>query len=66
MLHAAWTLLRLHPLKGDVIYRRLRKVRIETDKPVPSQVDGDVGPDTPLEVSVAPDRIDCSSRRRKA
>lgn len=57
MLHAAWTLLRRHPLKGSVVYRRLRRLRIETDRPVPSQVDGDVGPMTPLEISVAPDRI---------
>ena len=57
MLHAAWTLLRMHPLKGNVIYRRLRKARFETEKPVPTQVDGDVGPTTPVEVSVAPDRI---------
>jgi YegS/Rv2252/BmrU family lipid kinase len=57
MLHAAWTLLRMHPLKGDVIYRRLRKVRFETAKPVPTQIDGDVGPNTPIEVSIAPQRI---------
>jgi len=52
VLHAAWTLLRLHPLKGDVIYRQVRKARIETASPVPSQTDGDVGPYTPLDVSV--------------
>ncbi|HUS46622.1 MAG TPA: diacylglycerol kinase family protein [Phycisphaerae bacterium] len=57
MLHAAWTLLRLHPLRGDVIYRRVRSVRIETDGPVPSQVDGDAGPNTPLDISVAPWRV---------
>lgn len=57
MLHAAWTLLRRHPLKGSVVYRRLRRIRIETDRPVPSQVDGDVGPTTPLEVSIAPQRV---------
>ncbi len=57
MLHAAWTLLRRHPLKGDVVYRRLRSVRIETDEPTPSQVDGDVGPSTPLDITVAPGRI---------
>ena len=57
MLHAAWTLLRMHPLKGNVIYRRLRNVRFETTKPVPTQIDGDVGPNTPIEVSVAPQRI---------
>jgi len=57
VLHAAWTLLRRHPLKGNVIYRRLRNVQVQTDRPVPSQVDGDVGPMTPLDISVAPSRI---------
>jgi len=57
MLHAAWTLLRRHPLKGNVLYRRARRIRIEADQPTPSQVDGDVGPSTPLDISVAPQRI---------
>jgi diacylglycerol kinase (ATP) len=57
VLHAAWTLLRMHPLKGNVCYRRFRRARIETDTPVPSQIDGDVGPPTPLEVSVADRRV---------
>lgn len=57
VLHAAWTLLRMHPLKGNVIYRQVRNVRFESDKPVPSQVDGDVGPNTPLDISVSPKRI---------
>jgi len=57
MLHAAWTLLRMHPLKGNVVYRRARRIRIDTQPPTPSQVDGDVGPLTPLEISLAPGRI---------
>ena len=57
MLHAAWTLLRMHPLKGSVIYRQVRNVRFETEQPVPSQIDGDVGPDTPLDISVADGRV---------
>ena len=57
LLHAAWTLLRRHPLKGNVLYRRVRNTRIETDRPVPCQVDGDVGPTTPLEISVASERV---------
>lgn len=56
MLHAAWTLLRLHPLKGNVTYRQARRICIETDAPVASQVDGDVGPDTPLDISLAEGR----------
>lgn len=54
LLHAAYTLLRLHPLKGDVVYRRFKHVRFETDRPVPSEVDGDVGPNTPLDITVGP------------
>ncbi|HUS92506.1 MAG TPA: diacylglycerol kinase family protein [Phycisphaerae bacterium] len=57
MLHATWTLLRRHPLKGNVTYCRAKEIRIETPHPVPSQVDGDLGPTTPLDISVAPERI---------
>jgi diacylglycerol kinase family enzyme len=57
VLHAAWTLLRRHPLKGDVLYHRVRHVRIETDRPVPSEADGDIGPPTPLDIAVAPQGI---------
>jgi diacylglycerol kinase (ATP) len=57
LLHAAWTLLRMHPLKGNVLYRRVRAVRIEADRPVPSQVDGDQGPAPPLDISMGPTRI---------
>ena len=57
VLHAAWTLLRRHPLKGNVIYRQFKKLRIESDTPVPSQVDGDVGPSTPLDIEVLDTRV---------
>lgn len=57
ILHAAMTLLRRHPLKGDVIYRQFRKLRIESDTPVPSQVDGDVGPNTPLDIELLGQRV---------
>ena len=53
LLHATWTLLRRHPLKGNVIYRQCRGVQFETDQPVPCQVDGDLGPSTPLAISLA-------------
>jgi len=66
LLHAAWTLLRLHPLKGNVLYRQFRNARIETDRPVPSQVDGDVGPSTPLHISVLPRQIKLLVPRRQA
>ena len=55
--HAAWTLLRRHPLKGNVLYHQVKSVRIETDPPVACQVDGDLGPRTPIDVSVIPEKI---------
>lgn len=57
LLNAAWTLLRMHPLKGDVIYRQFRHVRIESDQPVPSEIDGDPGPNTPLDIEVLPAQL---------
>ncbi len=54
LLHAAWTLLRMHPLKGNVQYRRIRHAVIEAQTPVPSQIDGEIGPMTPLDISVSP------------
>jgi len=65
MLHAAWTLLRRHPLKGNVVYRRVRHVRIETHPSAPCQVDGDVGPNTPVDVTLAPGRIKLIVPRRQ-
>lgn len=52
LMHLGYTLLRMHPQKGNVIYKRFRHAIIETDHPVPSQVDGDVGPNTPLEIKI--------------
>lgn len=57
VLHAAWTMLRLHPLKGNVIYRLARKIHIESAEKIPCELDGDIGPDTPLDISVAPHKI---------
>ncbi|MCK4602810.1 MAG: hypothetical protein KAU28_10115, partial [Phycisphaerae bacterium] len=57
MLHAAWTLLRRHPLKGDVLYSQSKKITIETDRPVACQVDGDLGPSTPVEACITGQRV---------
>jgi len=57
VLHSAWTLLRQHPAKGGVVYRRFRHATIRTASPIPSQVDGDVGPSTPLDIRVQPSQL---------
>ena len=54
LCHAARTMIQSHPSHRTVIYRRFRHLTVEADGPVLSQVDGDVGPQTPLEISVAP------------
>lgn len=55
--HAAWTLLRRHPLNGNVLYRQARALRVESEEPVHCELDGDLGPTTPLEISLASHRI---------
>ena len=35
---------------------RARSIRIESETPVPYQVDGDLGGETPVEVEIAPNR----------
>jgi diacylglycerol kinase (ATP) len=55
--HAAWTLLRLHPIKGNVIYRQARNIRIESDETVDCQIDGDPGPTTPIDVRMTDHRM---------
>jgi len=57
LLHAAWTLLRLHPQKGNVLYRQAKQIRIESAQPVHCELDGDLGPLTPLDISISPSSI---------
>ena len=38
----------------EVEYYRTRRLRLESDPPVPVQLDGDVGGMTPLDISVVP------------
>ena len=40
-----------------MLYRQFRDLKIETDHKVACQVDGDLGPSTPLTVSVSDKRI---------
>ena len=41
---------------GAVTMRQARAVRVESDEPVPYQVDGDPGGVTPVELEVAPNQ----------
>ena len=57
LCHATRAILRRHPSHRSVIHRRFKHVTIESETSVPCEVDGDMGPTTPLEISVAPKRI---------
>jgi len=52
LCHSARTFLRRHRNHPRTRYHRFRHLRIETPWPVPCQVDGDLGPNTPIEVSI--------------
>ncbi len=52
---AARTLLKLHRKSHDVLYHKARKVRVEPlEKPVYTEIDGDPGPQPPLDIEVKP------------
>jgi len=50
--HSARTFLRIHRNHPKTHYHQFRHLTIETIPPVPCQVDGDPGPETPIDVSV--------------
>lgn len=52
--HSARTLLSRHVEHPSVLYRRVRRVRVESDEQVPVQFDGDDAGFLPLEVEVEP------------
>jgi diacylglycerol kinase (ATP) len=55
--HAFLTLLKsLHKSK-NVIYKQCKKFKIYSDSPLKTELDGDPGPDLPLEVTVIPQAV---------
>jgi len=56
--HSALTVLKYHADADDVIYRQGRKIRISSDQPeLRTEIDGDPGPDLPLEINVLPEAV---------
>ena len=55
--HTLRTLARMHIEHGGVVYRRLRRIRIESDRPVPVELDGEAAGRLPLEVTVRPQAL---------
>jgi YegS/Rv2252/BmrU family lipid kinase len=52
--HSLRTLLRTHVEQDGVLYRRLRRIRVESDDPVPVELDGEAAGWLPLELGVRP------------
>jgi diacylglycerol kinase family enzyme len=57
LTYLAGVLMGQHQTYSDCVNRRTRSVRIESDEPVPYQLDGDPGGFTPLEIDVVPGRL---------
>jgi diacylglycerol kinase family enzyme len=49
--------LRQHRRLGDWTERKIRRLRIESDSPVPYQLDGDPGGMLPVEIETLPKRL---------
>lgn len=54
LLHAARTILRIHRKSRKVLYRRVRRLELAWETPMPLQVDGDAVGESPAEVEVVP------------
>lgn len=66
LLIALLTLLKLHKRTNDVIYRQARKVRVEQiSRSVYSELDGDPGPDLPVDIEVVPAAVSVVGPRRE-
>ena len=56
--HAAFTVLKLHTLGKDVIYRQGKTVAVSSTVPyLATQIDGDPGPPLPIEISIIPKAV---------
>lgn len=52
------TLMRKHTKHKDVIYQKAKRIKISSPtKGVTSEIDGDPGPDLPLEITIVPDAV---------
>ena len=54
LAHALRTLVRRHLQSDKTLFRRVKRMELQFDPPLPVQVDGDTLPERPAEVSVAP------------
>jgi diacylglycerol kinase (ATP) len=57
LYHSFLTILKSHYRSKSVIYRQCKKMKIYSDSFVRTELDGDPGPDLPLEVTIIPQAV---------
>jgi diacylglycerol kinase (ATP) len=57
LYHALLTVLKMRQISKGVIYRQCQKLKIYSDTKIPTEIDGDPGPDLPLEISIIPKAV---------
>ena len=54
LLHAARTMIGSHEVAKSCIYKQVKNIKVTSDEPTHTQVDGDLGPEMPIEIKLAP------------
>jgi diacylglycerol kinase family enzyme len=57
MKHSFDTVIKQHTSKPSVLYFQTKKIRISSDYPVLTEIDGDPGPKLPVEINVIPQAV---------
>jgi YegS/Rv2252/BmrU family lipid kinase len=57
LYHSLMTVLKRHRKSKDVIYKQCKKLKIYSDVPMTTELDGDPGPDMPLEITILPQAV---------
>lgn len=57
VLHSLLAAFNRHHIQPDCIYKQAKEIQIATERPHSCEVDGDVGPTSPLNISLASERV---------
>ena len=57
ILNSLMTVLKSHRKSKNVIYKQCKKIKIYSDSPMKTELDGDPGPQLPLEVTIIPQAV---------
>lgn len=57
LLNSLLTVLKSHRKSKNVIYKQCKRIKIYSDSPLKTELDGDPGPELPLEVTIIPQAV---------